>query len=80
MWTMSYWKQLAEEAVKGFVVGAGTILAGAGVNAFEADWNEALGLGLGGAVAAVIYGLSVRNIGTPNTASPVREDKPVAEA
>jgi hypothetical protein len=73
MWTISYWKQLGEEAIKGFVVGAGTVFAGSQLNAFTADWESALGFGLGGAVLAVLYGLGAKNVGTPQTTSMVRQ-------
>jgi Putative lactococcus lactis phage r1t holin len=53
MWTLLFWKKTAERAVKS--AGQGIVLAlGAGlVNAWDADWKQVAGVGLGMAVLSV---------------------------
>lgn len=74
MWTVSYWKQLVEDAV----VGASTAvvaLLGDGANLWSVDWKAAVGIGGGAALVAVLKGLTAKNVGTPNTTSVVRQDE-----
>jgi hypothetical protein len=73
MWTVSYWKQLVEDAV----VGASTALVallGDGANLWTVDWKTAVGLGGGAALVAVLKGLLAKNVGTPGTTSVVKTD------
>lgn len=74
MWTVSYWKQLVEDAVTASSV-ALVALLGDSANIWTVDWKAALGLGAGAAVVAVLKGLGAKNVGTPNTTSVVRQDE-----
>ena len=75
MWTVSYWKQLVEDAVQATAAGALSVLGLDALDVFHADWKAALGVGLGGAVLAVLKGVAVKNVGTPQTTSVVRKDE-----
>jgi hypothetical protein len=75
MWTVSYWKQLIEDAV----VGASTALIallGDGANLWAVDWKAAVGIGGGAALVAFLKGLTAKNVGTPGTTSYVKYDAP----
>lgn len=74
MWTVSYWKQLVEDAVQATAAGALSVLGLDALDVFHADWKAALGVGLGGAVLALLKGVAAKNVGTPNTTSVVRTD------
>lgn len=72
--TAAYWKQLGEDALMGFSVGVASVVGLDAFNALTADWKQALGVGLGGAVAMVLKGLSAKNVGTLNTTSFIKQD------
>lgn len=75
MWTVTYWKQLVEDAIQAAATGALSVLGLDVLDVFNADWKAALGVGLGGAVLAVLKGVAVKNVGTPQTTSVVKQDE-----
>lgn len=77
MWTVSFWKQLFEDAVTAASVALAAFL-GDLADVWSVDWKQGLGFALGGALLAVLKGLGVRNVGTPNTTSMVKQDEGVA--
>jgi hypothetical protein len=71
MWTLSFWKQVAERAVKGAAVAVVTSWSiGDGLmNAFDVNATEAAGLALGGALVSILLSLISAPIGEPGTPS-----------
>ena len=60
MWTKAFWKATAERAVK---TGAQSVLTvyfvgDVALNAFQADWGNMAGIGLGGVVFSVLTSLA----------------------
>lgn len=60
MFTLAFWKAAAERAVK---TGAQSVLTvyfvgDVALNAFQADWGNMAGIGLGGAVFSVLTSLA----------------------
>ena len=74
MWTLDYWKDLAERALK---TGAQAIVLGLGLaegfDLFAMDWAAALGLFLGGAFLSVLTSLISAPFSSKGTASFVTE-------
>lgn len=73
MWTTAFWKQLFEDAVTAASVALAAFL-GDLADVWSVDWKQGLGFALGGALLAVLKGLSARNVGTPGTTSFVRHE------
>jgi len=60
MWTLAFWKAATERAVK---TGAQAVLTvyvvgDVALNAFEADWGNMAGIGLGGVVVSYLTSLA----------------------
>ena len=70
MFTVSFWKDALERAVKtaaqAVILGLGL---GEGFNAFEVDWGLAAGFAAGGAILSVLTSVVSAPIGTKGTAS-----------
>ena len=70
MWTVDFWKDLGERAIK---TGAQAIILGLGLaegfDLFAMDWKAALGLFLGGAFLSVLTSLVSAPFSTKGTAS-----------
>ena len=71
MFTVAFWKDAAERAVKTagqaavLAVGADTLAA----NAFTVDWSTVAGFGLGGAALSLLTSAASIKVGTKGTAS-----------
>jgi hypothetical protein len=81
IWTGAYWKAVAERMIRGFAIGCLLIVGGNSVNAFNVDWSDALGFGLGGAVLSLLFSLAgnVATGGGPSltrteTVAPITDD------
>lgn len=70
MWTLNFWKDTAERAIK---TGAQAIILGLalgeGFNAFDMDWMLALGLFLGGVLLSLLTSLISAPFSSKGTAS-----------
>lgn len=70
MWTLAFWKDTAERAVK---TAAQAVILGLGLaqgaNLFEMDWRAALGLAAGGAVLSLLTSIVSAPFGNKGTAS-----------
>lgn len=70
MWTISFWKDTAERAIKtaaqALILGAGLAQ---GANLFEMDFMAALGLAAGGAVLSLLTSIVSAPFGEKGTAS-----------
>lgn len=60
MWSLAFWKATAERCVAGAAAAMlSVVFVGSGVlNAFEVDWQNVLGVGLGGAVVMLLSALA----------------------
>lgn len=68
--TGQFWLDLAERAVKTFAQALIAFFAvGDGLDAFHADWGNALGLAAGAAFLSVLMSLLSLNLGRHGTAS-----------
>jgi hypothetical protein len=77
MFTVTFWRQTIERAIKsaaqallGFWVGAQAF------NAWDADWKKAGGVALGGAILSVLTSLASAGVGRSNSPSLVETDDP----
>ncbi len=70
MWTINYWKEMADRAIKSaaqaVLLGLGL---GEGLNAFAVDWKLAAGFALGGAFLSAITTLASAGLRNKGTAS-----------
>lgn len=74
MWTVSYWKRLAEDAVTAVIAGVAVVVQQSGFDVFTADWG-AIGAGaVTAAVVAVVKGLASKPVGDPQDTSVVRRE------
>jgi hypothetical protein len=67
----AWFKDAAERAVRAFAGATVSVLVvGDGIlNAFNANWGEALGVGLGGGLVSFLLSLAALKIGNDGTAS-----------
>lgn len=70
MWTIAFWKETADRAIKSaaqaVILGLGF---GEGLNAFTVDWKLAAGFALGGALLSLLTSVISSKFGTTGTAS-----------
>ncbi len=70
MWTLSFWKETADRAIKtaaqAVLLGLGL---GEGLNAFDVDFQLALGFALGGLALSVLTSVVSSPFGVKGTAS-----------
>lgn len=64
----SYIKDLSERVITGFATGTLSVLGTERLNVLEADWPQALGVGAGGAVLALLVSLAARGVGDKDRA------------
>ena len=70
MWTIAFWKDAGERALK---TAAQAVILGLGLaqgaNLFDMDWKAALGLAAGGAALSLLTSIVSAPFGTKGTAS-----------
>lgn len=64
-----FWVETIERAVKTAAQSIIVLVGGDALNAFDLDWQQMLGVGLGGAVVSVLTSVGSRRIG-PDDGSP----------
>ncbi len=73
MWILSFWKETAERGVKtaaqAIILG---LSLGEGLNAFDVDWQLALGFALGGLLLSVLFSIVSAPLGVKGTASVIK--------
>jgi hypothetical protein len=73
MFTVTFWKQAAERAIKSAAQALLGLWVGAqAFNAWDADWKKAAGVALGGAILSVLTSLASAGVGKSNSPSLVK--------
>jgi hypothetical protein len=73
MFTLLFWKQAAERAIKSAAQAVLGLLVGAqAFNAWDADWKKAAGVALGGAILSVLTSLASAGVGRSGSPSLVK--------
>lgn len=77
MFTMSFWKQAAERAVKAAATAllAAWVVGDQVLNAWALDPKEGAGIALGGAVASLLLSVASLPVGEPGSPSAVKVEK-----
>lgn len=63
IWSVQFWKNVAELALRGAAIGAVSAMGGSAVNAWHLDWDAISGFALSGAVLSVAASLSAIAVG-----------------
>ena len=74
MWTVSFWKQAAERALKTFAQAVLALITAAGMGLMDVDWGQAFSVGGLAVVASVLTSLVSSGIGEKNSPSAVSTD------
>ncbi|AGM12916.1 holin [Mycobacterium phage Arib1] len=76
MWTLKFWKDASERAVKSAAQAAILALGGEAFNAWTVDWQTVGGIALGGAALSLLtsLGSDLLPFGTKGTASLAKLD------
>lgn len=72
MYDLTFWKLAAERAVKTAAQTTIAVLGAAQLDVFTADWRQAAGVGLGGAVLSLLTSIASEPIGIEGDPSVVR--------
>jgi hypothetical protein len=84
MFTLTFWKQTAERAIKSAAQALlGLWVGDQAFNAWDADWKKAAGVVLGAAILSALTSLASARVGRSGSPSLVRTDgtgEPAAEA
>ncbi|ASR84880.1 hypothetical protein SEA_STEVIERAY_28 [Mycobacterium phage StevieRay] len=77
MWTLKFWKDASERAVKSAAQAAILALGGEAFNAWTVDWQTVGGIALGGAALSLLtsLGSDLLPFGTKGTASLAKLDQ-----
>jgi hypothetical protein len=75
MFTVTFWKQTTERAIKSAAQALLGLWVGAqAFNAWDADWKKASGVALGGALLSMLTSLASASVGRSNSPSLVDTD------
>jgi hypothetical protein len=81
MFTVTFWKQAAERAVKSAAQALLGLWVGAqAFNAWDVDWKKATGVALGAAILSVLTSLASASVGKKDSPSLVDTDGTIPEA
>lgn len=69
MFTLNFWKDATERAVKTFAQFIVVLGAAGSMNVFEVDWQQTLGLALGGLILSYATSIVSAGVGNKGTAS-----------
>ncbi len=73
MFTVTFWKQTAERAIKSAAQALlGLWVGDTAFNAWNADWKKAAGVALGGAVLSVLTSLASASVGRSGSPSLIK--------
>lgn len=75
MFSVSFWKDSGERAVKSAAQAAMLAVGGDAINVWSLDWVTVAGVGLGGGVLSLLTSLASERIGTKGTASAVSVER-----
>lgn len=74
IWTMTFWKDATERAIKTFAQVILALGAAGALNAFQIDWVTVLGIGLGAMLLSYASSIVTAEIRKSDTASLVKTD------
>lgn len=74
MWTVGYWKRLAEDALTAVIAGVAVVVQASGFDVFTADWKALAQGAVTAAVVAVVKGLAAKPVGDPLDTSFVKPE------
>jgi hypothetical protein len=81
MFTVTFWRQAVERAVKSAAQALLGLWVGAqAFNAWDVDWKKAAGVALGGAILSVLTSLASAGVGRSDSPSLVRTHNTKREA
>ena len=80
LFTVSFWKDATERAVKSLAQAVVLALGGDAVDVWHVDWQTVTGIGLGGAVLSLLTSLASVGIANRGTASLTAAVEPAADA
>jgi hypothetical protein len=63
MWTVQFWKNTIELAVRGAAITGGTAMGGSAFDIWHLDWKTISGFALSGAVLSTVASLSSIEVG-----------------
>jgi Putative lactococcus lactis phage r1t holin len=63
LFTLQFWKNTLELAVRGAAICGGTAIGGSAVDAWHLDWRAISGFALSGAMLSVVASLSAIEVG-----------------
>jgi hypothetical protein len=71
LFTTKFWGDALERAIKSFAQAAVLVMGQdvTGVDVFQADWQNVVGFGVGGAVLSILTSIISAPFGEPGTAS-----------
>ncbi|OBB15510.1 hypothetical protein A5731_00285 [Mycolicibacterium conceptionense] len=78
MWSLTFWKDTAERALKSFAQGVILALGGGAVNVLTIDWLTLAGAGGGAALLSVLTSIVSAGVANKGTASMTSAVEPAA--
>lgn len=78
IYSLAFWKDAGERAVKSAAQAAVLALGGDALNAWSIDWQTTSGLGLGGAALSLLTSVASAGVANRGTASLTKAVEPVA--
>ncbi|ORV20190.1 hypothetical protein AWB98_29480 [Mycolicibacterium conceptionense] len=78
MWSLTFWKDTAERALKSFAQGVILTLGGGAVNVLTIDWLTLAGAGGGAALLSVLTSIVSAGVANKGTASMTSAVEPAA--
>lgn len=80
LFTVSFWKDATERAVKSLAQAVVLVLGGDAVDVWHVNWQTVVGAGLGGALLSLMTSLASVGIANRGTASLTAAVEPAADA
>lgn len=78
MWTVQFWKDAVERAIKTFAQTLAAVLGAGAVDILSVQWTSALAVSAGAALVSVLTSLGSEKFGLEGTASLTKAVEPAA--